>query len=242
MSISNGIRIGAFMKGAGAGPPAPASLTDQVRTALFGGGAPGGMWDATDSATLSQDAAGTMPVTAHGQPIGRLADLSGNGNHLVQTTAVHRPTWTADGAGFDGVDDRILCVGSPWVAASMDILFSLSRANSQTVGYCHIYNSDRFTAVASPQVTSASSNAGTPSIHIGGVLTSGTRADVAAKWATDTLTIVNARNATLSSWTGLCLGYYPNFGGLRVVRRGVICPMIADSSVQALVEAWVEGV
>ena len=88
------------------GKPVP-SLTERVRASLFSNGEQGGMWDFTDMATLFQDSAGATPVTALTQPIGRMLDISGNGNHLLQATAGARPQYTADGALFDGVDDRM---------------------------------------------------------------------------------------------------------------------------------------
>lgn len=45
--------------------------------------------------TLFQDAVGTTPVTALGQPVGRMLDKSGRGNHLTQATAAARPTLEA---------------------------------------------------------------------------------------------------------------------------------------------------
>lgn len=81
------------------------TLTERVRRALFSNGEQGGMWDATDMATLFQDSAGATPVTALTQPIGRMLDISGNGNHLLQATAGARPQYTTDGALFDGVND-----------------------------------------------------------------------------------------------------------------------------------------
>jgi len=70
------------------------SLTAQVQ-ALFAGGKVGGMWDMGDTATLFQDAAGATPVTAVTQPIGRVNDKSGNGNHATQPTAGSRPLFSA---------------------------------------------------------------------------------------------------------------------------------------------------
>jgi hypothetical protein len=62
---------------------------------LFLRGEQGGWWDPSDRETLFQDAAGTVPVTTLGQPVGRILDKSDNGNHLVQTGDASRPTWQA---------------------------------------------------------------------------------------------------------------------------------------------------
>jgi hypothetical protein len=44
-------------------------------------------YDAEDAATLFQDSAGTTPVTAAGQSVGRWADKSGNSNHATQASS-----------------------------------------------------------------------------------------------------------------------------------------------------------
>lgn len=84
----------------GGGTPiwTPASLF-----AKYGG--IGGYWDFTDMATLFQDSAGTTPVTAASQPVGRVLDLSGQGNHVIQSTAGARPQYNGAGITPDGVDD-----------------------------------------------------------------------------------------------------------------------------------------
>jgi len=41
---------------------------------------------------LFQDSAGTTPVTALGQSVGRILDKSGEGNHAIQATSASRPT------------------------------------------------------------------------------------------------------------------------------------------------------
>lgn len=50
---------------------------------LFENGEQGAWYDPSDLSTLFQDAAGTTPVTAVGQPVGRMLDKSGNGNHAT---------------------------------------------------------------------------------------------------------------------------------------------------------------
>lgn len=79
---------------------------------FFAAGEQGAWYDPSDLNTLFQDDAGTVPVTASGQTVGRMLDKSGNGHHAVQTVAGSRPTFR-DVNGlryleFDGVDDFLL--------------------------------------------------------------------------------------------------------------------------------------
>jgi hypothetical protein len=66
---------------------------------LFSSGQKGVWFDASDVTTLFQDAGGTTPVTAVGQPVGRWLDKSGNNNHATQSNAALRPTWQIDTEG-----------------------------------------------------------------------------------------------------------------------------------------------
>ena len=76
---------------------------------LFSTGEQGTWFDPSDITTLFQDDAGTVPVTAAGDPVGRMLDKSGNGRHATQATAGSRPTYRSSGGlswlEFDGVDD-----------------------------------------------------------------------------------------------------------------------------------------
>ena len=81
--------------------------------ALFTGSQQGVWYDFSDLSTMFQDAAGTVPVTAPGQPVGRVLDKSGNGNHATQSTDTLRPIYQIDANGkpgllFDGVDDFLV--------------------------------------------------------------------------------------------------------------------------------------
>lgn len=92
------------------------SSLDAAIFALFAAGEQGAWYDPSDFSTLFQDSAGTTPVTAVGQPVGRMLDKSGRGNHAIQATATSRPVLqSASGLYYlacDGVDDGMATAGS----------------------------------------------------------------------------------------------------------------------------------
>lgn len=72
------------------------------------------LWlDASDSATLFQDSAGTTPATADNDVVGRMNDKSGGGRHFTQATTPNKPILklaTKSGRSvlrFDGTDDYL---------------------------------------------------------------------------------------------------------------------------------------
>ena len=85
-----------------------AGVSDPI-LALFAGGKKGCWYDITDTSTLFQDSAGTTPVTATGQPIGKIVDKSPNAAHATQATATARPVIPSVGYRLRGdfTDDSI---------------------------------------------------------------------------------------------------------------------------------------
>lgn len=77
---------------------------------LFAASEQGGWWDPSDSTTVFQDSAGTTPAGV-GDPVGRIKDKSGRGNHLIQSAAASRPLLQTEGGRnfllFDGTDDAL---------------------------------------------------------------------------------------------------------------------------------------
>ena len=91
---------------------APAAYTPAL---LFASGEQGAWYDPSDPTTLFQDAAGTVPVTAVEQPVGRMLDKSGRGNHATQSTAINRPVLSARVNRLLGTEDL---TGVNWVKES----------------------------------------------------------------------------------------------------------------------------
>lgn len=93
---------------------------------LFDASEVGGWYDATDLSTLFQDSAGTIPVTAPGDRVGRWEDKSGNGYHLLQTSASARPTYQTDGTYHWVETDGI----SQWLKAAFTSTATFTRISA----------------------------------------------------------------------------------------------------------------
>lgn len=101
---------------------------------LFANGEQGAWYDPSDLNTLFQDAAGTIPVTADGDPVGLRLDKSGNGNHGSQTTAAARPLYRTDGTlhwfEYDGVDDFFVTPSIAWGSDQVFISVGVTRIST----------------------------------------------------------------------------------------------------------------
>jgi hypothetical protein len=100
---------------------------------LFANGEEGAWYDPSDLTTVWQDTAGTTPATA-GDPVGRIDDKSGNGNHATQSTPTARPTLQTSGGlyylDFDGVDDGMTTAAVDFSVTENATLFA--AVNKQT--------------------------------------------------------------------------------------------------------------
>jgi len=102
---------------------------------LFASGEQGIWLDPSDFSTLFQDSAGTTPVTAVGQPVGKILDKSGRGNHATQSTGASRPTLQQDSNGlyylsFDGADDGMATPSINFTGTDAVTVFAGVRKNS----------------------------------------------------------------------------------------------------------------
>jgi len=113
------------------------SNPDAVIEALFAASEQGAWYDPSDLSTMFQDSAGTTPVTAAGQPVGKILDKSGRNNHASQATAAKRPLLQNDGVNnylaFDGVDDSLATAAIDFTSTDKMSVFSGVRKADDTV-------------------------------------------------------------------------------------------------------------
>lgn len=106
---------------------ARASVWSPVPLAVALGGA---VFDISDLSSLYSDSAGTTPAVVDGV-VGRMSDLSGNGNHATQVDGAKKPVLrTAAGLywlEFDGVDDRFTVSGPVQSGPTITTAFAFSR-------------------------------------------------------------------------------------------------------------------
>ena len=102
---------------------------------LFANGEQGFFYDPNDLSTMFQDAAGTVPVTDVGQPVGLIRDKSGRNNHAFQTNSASRPILRKNavtGANyleFDGSDDFLQTANINFTATDKMSLFAAQKTN-----------------------------------------------------------------------------------------------------------------
>ncbi|WP_407473536.1 hypothetical protein [Sulfitobacter sp. PM12] len=133
-------------------------VTPYSPEALFAGGEAGAWYDPSDTSTLWQDTAGTIPVTADGQSVARMDDKSGNGNHATQATASKQPTYKTNGSlrwlSFDGVDDGMAVPSFDLTSTDKVNLYAGIERNSAGAKVVVELSSDWFSNTSSFTVSS----------------------------------------------------------------------------------------
>lgn len=117
---------------------------------LFAAGEQGVWYDPSDFSTMFQDAAGTTPVTAVEQPVGKILDKSGRGNHATQSAnTAYRPILKQDASGkyyllFDGSNDYLVTPAINFTSTDKMSVFVGLRKPSDTTGRVVIELSNAF--------------------------------------------------------------------------------------------------
>lgn len=142
----------------------------------------------TNLAKLFQDSAGTVPVTTVGQPIGRALDSSPNNNHFSQATGARQPTYQADGALFDGIDDVLSGLSTNLNAVSRTILIGWTPTSSPAAVAAYFgngaanYHLGHSVGVGSTRISWANSGATQKTLAIGGAFSVGVYARTVTRW------------------------------------------------------------
>ncbi|MDP4032400.1 MAG: hypothetical protein Q8P60_06025 [Pseudorhodobacter sp.] len=192
---------------------------------LFVNGEVGAWYDPSVLTSLFQDAAGSVPVTAPGQPVGRISDLSGNGLHALQPVSAARPVLETDGVrywlAFDGVDDYMTAgVPADWVflhsdfgatvvgaitlaqkTNTLETWFSTCPASSSYVGA--LFNSDNTDAQGNPQRARVVINRGVSGAVSTATFSTGTPPTAVWAWRSDAVGAalrINSLDVVSSAW------------------------------------------
>lgn len=225
---------------ASAGGGAPPSVPD-----LFSGGRKGFHITPRDWGTVYVLSNAATPVTAVGQTIGYLTDLSGNNNTRFQSeggspiSAVVDGVTCADFAGGKIFGGNVI---SRTTAMDLYVVLRLRTLDQSML----IYNGGGGGAgyVGLWQASGASSHgvSGSPTYAVNGVATTGGLAsDMLAALSTDEWLIVEVRNADLATfifWESVSFGYYSAsypFGGC--VSEMILCES-TDASTRTAVREY----
>ena len=118
-------------------------LTDPID--LFPNGEQGLWWDASSTNYMTQDSAGTIPVTVATDPVGLMIDRTGNGNDGVQATTSLKPLYqtTPSRIEFDKVDDVLSTVLSSSIDGTMMLATSSGLIHCEVAISAGAYNVPR---------------------------------------------------------------------------------------------------
>lgn len=102
---------------------------------LFQGGVQGAWFDPGAEGSVWRDSAGTLPALPD-DPVARIDDMSGNGNHATQATVAARPILRQSGGiywlEFDGVDDALVTGGVDFPGDSLTMIAAAEKASVTT--------------------------------------------------------------------------------------------------------------
>jgi hypothetical protein len=197
---------------------------------LFSSGQQGLWLQASDNAQMWQDSAGTTPVTAVTQPIGKDLDKSGNGYSFLQATSANRPAWQTDGSGhyylgFDQIAQYMAVTGGTF-GTNMTVLMAAQRTG-QTIPLFKGQTLTSFIFCAqSGSALTTYAGSGAPATYVNGtVLSSQTRGALDTAWPINTMAILEASAFDMTAWAGsfdvgLWAGTYPGLskcGGIILV-------------------------
>jgi hypothetical protein len=195
---------------------------------------PEAWYDPSDLTTLFQASNGTTAVTADGDPVGYIADKSGNGQHLIMATAANRPLYKTSGGlhwlEFDGTNDGLACA-SVTMPASTDTFCAYynSAAKTQYVMMANAGGTTFIMTAVSADGSLPYQGAGSPDHFVNGVDTTETRGALFTAIGSSAPKVVEVRTADLSAWGSIRLFDYAGFVSGGRFYGMLICPALSAS-------------
>jgi hypothetical protein len=159
-------------------------VTFNPSSSLFAAGEKGVWFDAGDLSTMFQDVAGTIPVTAVGQFVGKWLDKSGNNNHAVAAADnTTRPIYQIDAEGNPNVTftktpaTQLITPSINFVAtAQMTVCIGIHVTDSSSAGIPLILGSD-ISSINGSFLIGAPSSTADHSLYLRGTTTLQARVD-----------------------------------------------------------------
>jgi hypothetical protein len=205
-----------------------------------------GLWhDPSDLSTLSQDSAGTTPVTTVGQTVRRIADKSGNANHLLPQSGSDAIGVLAQDAGgryyiqtdgsTNGGMTGAMALGTGW-----ECFMAVRRddADQIVLAYGDVGGSQYFGVAQSGSSGVPSDGSGDPVYLVDGVSVAATRGDLDSALSVGAAHVFEARNLTIQAWSAFGWGMY--FSTFAVTGRfyGVLARPAMDADQRAALRTW----
>lgn len=208
---------------------------------LFVAGEQGAWYDPSDQTTLFSTHDSTTPGVAVGNPVGKILDKSGRGNHATQSTLAARPVLQVDENGlpyllFDGIDDCLFTSSinfastdkmTVWAGvrkvtdSQLGIIIELSTTVASNNGSFNLYNpaSPQYAAAVNGSTLLFGTTLGTISAPLTNVLTEILDLSKASR-EDECILRVNAVQRILTNWNTTSagtgnFGNYPLFIGRR---------------------------
>ena len=210
---------------------------------VFVGGAKGIWLDPFDMSTGFQDTAGTTPVAAATDPVGRRNDKSGNALNVLQATGGARPEFTVNGSVnsdyCDGLDDGystdVFAAGT--LIVGMDMFVALNRsstANMVTASETPADVGQFIGAMQAGNVSLCCTGVGVAwtsyvnGVQVGGTNTT-TRDQLNTAMGSGAWRVMEFRDLSMSGWTQFTFSLFTSFMFNGDMAGLILCPAQTDA-------------